>query len=122
MLVNRRFIVAEATKVQEDACFEAIYSHYAAAEAWNVAPGAHAALTTIKDAGEVAHAFAQTSAPLQTRAFMWLLSFLGPDSSSAAHYMTHFIFSCLKRLHPLKAMLQTLAFIQLRKARLRQGH
>lgn len=89
VLVDRRFIVAEATKVQEDACFEAIYSHYAAAEAWNVAPGAHAALTTIKDAGEVADVLVCSDvSSLTDPFFMWLLSSLGA-LLSAAHNVTH---------------------------------
>ena len=46
-----RFVVSQSTLVDDEACFEAIYAHYARAEAWSVAPGAHAALASLKSAG-----------------------------------------------------------------------
>ncbi|KAK9833446.1 hypothetical protein WJX81_006300 [Elliptochloris bilobata] len=46
-----RFIVSETTLISDEACFEAIYNHYAAAEAWSVAPGAPAALASLRRAG-----------------------------------------------------------------------
>lgn len=46
-----RFVVSQSTLVDDEACFEAIYAHYARAEAWLVAPGAHAALASLRSAG-----------------------------------------------------------------------
>ena len=46
-----RFIVAEATGIDNEDMFEDIYEYYAGSEAWKVAPGAEAALMKIRSKG-----------------------------------------------------------------------
>ncbi len=47
-------MVSEATLVTDEACYNEIYDHYKRAEAWAVAPGAQAALASVRSAGESA--------------------------------------------------------------------
>eukprot|EP00890_Picochlorum_soloecismus_P003152 jgi/Picsp_1/3838/NSC_01350-R1_phosphoglycolate phosphatase len=46
-----RFIVSEATGMDNEAMFEDIYEYYAGSEAWKVAPGAEASLLKIRSKG-----------------------------------------------------------------------
>ena len=48
----RQRIVTQSTGCENPLFFEEVYSYYARAEAWNVAPGAAAALQKLKEAGD----------------------------------------------------------------------
>lgn len=48
----RQRVVSQSTGCDSPLLFEEIYSYYAQAEAWYVAPGAQAALQRLKDSGE----------------------------------------------------------------------